>query len=131
MKTMTKIVKSRLFAIAAAAVLGLGMLAFAGEAQAQYGRYSNSYGNHSSHNHSGHYNSGSSRSYYGNRGRAPIYHPPSVHYDQQYHVESYHWTPGRGLHTHGHYDAVPHYVPGHFDTLHNGHIDLNPHYHGR
>lgn len=56
---------------------------------------------------------------------APIYHAPSVHYDTQWHGYS-HWTPYRGLHSHGHYDTVPHYTPGHFDTIHNGHLHLNP-----
>jgi hypothetical protein len=59
----------------------------------------------------------------------PIYHGPSVHYDRVYHADRTHWTPGRGLHTHGHYDAVPHYTPGHFDRSHGGHVDLNPRYH--
>ena len=49
-------------------------------------------------------------SYYG----SPIYHGPSVHYDRVYHPTRLHWTPGRGLHTHGHFDRVPHFVPGHF-----------------
>ncbi|HEY8505139.1 MAG TPA: hypothetical protein VIL46_11195 [Gemmataceae bacterium] len=62
---------------------------------------------------------------------APLYHPPSVHYDRVYHPTRTHWTPLRGWHTHGHYDVVPHYTPGHFDTLHNGHVDPNPHYHHR
>lgn len=59
----------------------------------------------------------------------PIYHAPSVHYDAVYHAEYLHWTPLRGLHTHGHYDLVPHYTPGHFDYLHGGHIDVNPWFH--
>jgi hypothetical protein len=63
------------------------------------------------------------------RNSGPIYHAPSVHYDPVYHAEYYHWTPGRGVHTHGHYDYVPHYVPGHFDRRHHDHIDLNPHFH--
>jgi hypothetical protein len=62
--------------------------------------------------------------------RAPVYHGPSVHYDSYYHPEYYHWTPGQGVHSHGHYDVVPHYVPGHVDRWHGNHIDLNPHYHG-
>ena len=68
------------------------------------------------------------RSSYG-RHRQPIYHAPSVHYDQVYHPEYLHWTPGRGVHTHGHYDVVPHYVPGHYDQWHRGHIDVNPRFH--
>jgi hypothetical protein len=59
----------------------------------------------------------------------PIYHAPSVHYHRVYHPEYSHWTPHRGLHTHGHYDYVPHYTPGHFDRYHRDHIDLNPHFH--
>jgi hypothetical protein len=59
----------------------------------------------------------------------PIYHPPSVHYHRVYHPTRTHWTPGRGWHTHGHIDYVPHYTPGHFDRLHGNHIDLNPHFH--
>jgi hypothetical protein len=56
----------------------------------------------------------------------PIFHGPSVHLDPVYHATSSHWTPSQGWHTHGHIDYVPHYVPGHFDTLHNGHIHANP-----
>jgi len=60
---------------------------------------------------------------------APIYHPPSVHTDYRYHAESYHWTPWQGLHTHGHYDAVPHYTPGHIDYHHGDHVDVDPRFH--
>jgi hypothetical protein len=59
----------------------------------------------------------------------PVYHAPSVHYHRVYHPEYSHWTPYRGWHTHGHYDHVPHYVPGHFDRYHRDHIDVNPHFH--
>lgn len=59
----------------------------------------------------------------------PIYHQPSVHFDQTYHPTRTHWTPFRGQHTHGHYDAVPHVVPGHFDSRHRGHVHPNPYYH--
>jgi hypothetical protein len=48
----------------------------------------------------------------GGRYQAPHYHAPSVHYDRTYHADSYHWTPRRGLHAHGHYDNAPHYTPG-------------------
>jgi hypothetical protein len=65
----------------------------------------------------------------GYRYSGPIYHPPSVHYDRVYHPEYTHWTPGRGLHTHGHYHVVPHYVPGHFDYQHGNHVHRNPYYH--
>lgn len=63
------------------------------------------------------------------RPRGSIYHPPSVHYDRQYHADYYHWTPGRGLHSHGHVDIVPHYTPGHRDFRHGNHIHGNPWYH--
>jgi hypothetical protein len=70
--------------------------------------------------------------YYGGHGchrTAPAWHGPSMHYDRVYHPTYRHWTPQRGLHTHGHYDYAPHYVPGHYDRWHNGHIDLNPRFH--
>jgi hypothetical protein len=44
----------------------------------------------------------------------PHYHAPSVHYHRTYHPDYYHWTPSRGLHSHGHYDYTPHYTPGHW-----------------
>jgi hypothetical protein len=77
------------------------------------------------------YSAGIPRSYpYGGlRYSAPIYHAPSVHFDHYYHHDYYHWTPRRGLHSHGHYDAVPHYTPGHFDHSHGNHIHGNPHFH--
>jgi hypothetical protein len=59
----------------------------------------------------------------------PIYHGPSLHYDSVWHHEFDHWTPGSGWHSHGHFDQVPHYVPGHFDYHHFDHIDPNPWYH--
>ena len=59
----------------------------------------------------------------------PVYHQPSVHYDRVYHPTTTHWTPGRGLHTHGHTHLVPHYTPGHFDLQHGNHIHPNPYYH--
>lgn len=67
--------------------------------------------------------------YYGGGYTAPVYHGPSVHYDRVFHPTYTHWTPGGGVHSHGHYDTVPHYTPGHFDTLHNGHVHGNPWYH--
>ena len=79
------------------------------------------------HFHGGHSHGGGFGGYGGYK--TPIYHGPSVHYDKVYHPTRTHWTPGRGWHTHGHYDYVPHYVPGHFDTLHNGHIHANPWFH--
>jgi hypothetical protein len=79
----------------------------------------------------GHYHGGGfyggGFNYGGSRG--PIYHAPSVHLDRVYHPDYSHWTPGRGVHTHGHYDVVPHYTPGHFDTRHRNHIHANPWYH--
>ena len=70
---------------------------------------------------------------YGGYGRSsvPVYHPPSVHTDRVFHPTRTHWSLLRGVHTHGHYDNVPHYTPGHFDRGHNGHIDPNPYYHHR
>ncbi len=59
----------------------------------------------------------------------PTWHGPSVHYDRYYHPTYRHWTRHRGWHSHGHYDYVPHHVPGHYDRCHNGHIDLNPRFH--
>lgn len=59
----------------------------------------------------------------------PVYHPPSFHFDTIYHHDYYHWTPLRGWHSHGHFHTVPHFVPGHFDTFHNGHFHLNPFFH--
>lgn len=59
----------------------------------------------------------------------PVYHAPSVHLDSVYHPEYSHWTPGRGFHTHGHYDLVPHYTPGHFDYQHGNHVHTNPWFH--
>lgn len=62
----------------------------------------------------GYYPGTINQGYYGGTGYGATYHPPSVHYDRVYHADRLHWTPGRGLHTHGHYDLVPHYVPGHY-----------------
>lgn len=131
MSSIIKLLKNRYLGLAAAVVVGLGALSMTSEAEAQHGRYSR--GGHSSnygHSQGNHYGHGHGNAY-GHRGRSPIYHPPSVHYHQRYHADYYHWTPSRGFHSHGHYDLVPHYTPGHYDTLHNGHIDLNPYYHGR
>jgi hypothetical protein len=58
-----------------------------------------------------------------------VYHPPTIQYRKVYHPTKLHWTPKRGLHSHGHFDYVPTYVPGHFDTLHNGHVHSNPWFH--
>ena len=111
--------------LAGAALVAFACVGFGGPEQAQaqrrlsvgfsYGPSYAYYGGHHGHVH--------------RRRSAPIYHAPSVHYDRVYHPEFYHWTPGRGLHSHGHYDYVPHYVPGHFDRWHGNHVDLNPHFH--
>jgi len=114
----------RIVLTGAVVIVGAGLLV-PSDAEAQcfsyhsgYGGISFSYGSH----YGGHH--GYHRAY-----RVPIYHPPSVHLDRVYHHDYSHWTPRRGWHSHGHYDVVPHYVPGHFDTLHGRHIDLNPRYH--
>ncbi|MCP4589822.1 MAG: hypothetical protein GY842_03685 [bacterium] len=113
--------RKAILAILAATFVG-GVSAFCAPtamAQCGYGgiRYGSGYGG---------YNRGYSyhRSY-----RAPVYHAPSVHLDRVYHHDYNHWTPRRGLHSHGHYDLIPHYTPGHFDTLHRGHLHGNPRYH--
>lgn len=113
--------------LAILAVVGLGASsAQAGPYGYGYGSYGGGYG--------GGYGIGFGGAYGGGFGgygsyRIPVYHAPSIHFDRQYHADYYHWTPGRGLHTHGHYHTVPHYTPGHFDTLHNGHVHENPWYH--
>ena len=58
---------------------------------------------------------------------SPRYVTPhhGYHLDYQYHPEYSHWTPLRGLHTHGHYDAVPHYSHGY-----PGHHPYHHHHHG-
>lgn len=110
-----------------AAVLVVAGLATS-TARADHFSFSGGYG-HGGHNHGG-YGRGGAYGYGGGRGfRAPIYHAPSIHYDRVYHADTLHWTPGRGLHSHGHYDVVPHYTPGHFDTLHRNHVHVNPWYH--
>lgn len=91
----------------------LAILFFAGVCGASGWSGQSAFANH--HHHHGH--------------RTAVYDPPSVHYDRVYHPDYQHWTPSRGFHTHGHYDLVPHYVPGHYDTLHRHHIDVNPWYH--
>ena len=52
--------------------------------------------------------------YGGGHYHAPSYHGPSLHYHRTYHPTYYHYTPYGGLHSHGHYDYVPHYTPGHY-----------------
>jgi hypothetical protein len=47
-------------------------------------------------------------------GRIGHFHAPSLHFHRVYHPTHLHWTPNRGWHTHGHFDLVPHYTPGHF-----------------
>lgn len=71
---------------------------------------------------------------YGGRGRGysygsrPIYHQPSFHYDYVRH-DRLHWTPWEGLHIDRHYHQIPHFVPGHFDQEHHGHVHENPWFH--
>lgn len=105
--------------ITTAAVLAIVCLV---SSTAQAGPYGYGYGGYG-----GGY--GGYRGGWGGGYRQPIYHAPSVHFDRVYHPTYSHWTPGRGYHTHGHYDVVPHVTPGHFDTLHNNHIHTNPWYH--
>lgn len=75
----------------------------------------------------GHSHRGWGGGYGGSRGT--VYHAPSVHIDRRYHADYSHWTPGRGYHTHGHIDYVPHYVPGHRDFRHGNHVHANPRFH--
>ncbi len=60
----------------------------------------------------------------------PVWHSSSVHYDRVYHPTHLHWTPSSGWHTHGHYDVVPHFTPGHFDYLHNDHLHFGHGHYG-
>jgi len=77
-----------------------------------------------------HYHSQGGYSGYSNGyNQGPVYHAPSVHYDRVFHPEYTHWTPFRGVHTHGHYDAVPHVTPGHFDYQYGNTIVPNRHFH--
>ena len=123
MKTFISTPKLALFAASLALVVGMGL---SNQVNAQYGGYGRSgayYGN-AHRSHSG-YNSRS----YSNYRSGPVYHAPNLHYDRTYHADSLHWTPGRGLHTHGHYHSTPHYTPGHYDYQHRGHVHGNPNYH--
>ena len=116
---------ARLLGLTAAVVVGGAALLWDSSAYAQH--CGNGYRGHY-----GGYSGGYSSRYYGGhryQRSHPTWHRPSVHYDRVYHPTYRHWTRSRGLHTHGHYDYVPHYVPGHYDRCHNGHIDLNPRYH--
>jgi hypothetical protein len=115
--------------IAGAALLAFAVAGFGGAEQAEaQSRFSIGFSYGPSYGFYRGYPGAYPRGYSYRRQSAPIYHAPSVHYDRVYHPEYYHWTPGRGVHTHGHYDAVPHYVPGHFDRLHGNHIDVNPYF---
>jgi hypothetical protein len=58
------------------------------------------------------------------------WHAPSVHYDRVYHPTQVHWTPNSGWHTHGHYDVVPHYTPGHVHYYNNGNVRFGHNHHG-
>jgi hypothetical protein len=94
----------------------------------QFGGYSGGFNS----GYSGGFNSGYSGGFSGGYSggyNGPVYHQPSVHYDRVFHPTRTHWTPGRGLHTHGHYDLVPHYTPGHYDYQHGNHVHPNPNYH--
>lgn len=76
------------------------------------------------------YGNGYNRGFYGGyRHSGPVYHAPSIRYQRTYHHDYYHWTPRRGLHSHGHYHVTPRYVPGHYDYKHGNHYHLNPRYH--
>jgi hypothetical protein len=85
---------------------------------------------HSSH---GHFHGGGRHWHghggHGHRWSGSFYHRPSVHFDALWHHEYDHWSPRRGWHSHGHYDSVPHYVPGHFDYHHFDHIVPHPFFH--
>jgi hypothetical protein len=94
--------------IVLAAVAVVGLSAAAAPASADWGI---SIGNFGYYNGSGGY--GGNRGYGGYGG----YNRGSMHYDRVYHGYS-HWTPGRGYHSHGHYDYVPHYTPR---SSHGGH----------
>lgn len=111
------------FILAAAAVVALGLFS-ASPANAQYSRY-HGHGANPVPRHYSNYGS----NYGFNYNSGPVYHAPSLHYDSVYHPTYSHWTPGRGLHTHGHYDLVPHFTPGHFDYQHGDHLHTNPWYH--
>src|SRR5687767_11528186 len=93
------------------------MAGTAGEALGQWG-----YGGYGQ---SRSYYGNSSRSYYGTYGSPRVYHAPSLYYDRTYHADSLHWTPQRGLHTHGHIHVTPHYAPGHYDYQYRGHVHGN------
>jgi hypothetical protein len=116
--------KKRICTLATLTLVAIGLLtASAGTAQAQYAR--GGYG----------YNPaypapGSGYGYSGSQGYSgPVYDPPSVHYDRVYHPTTTHWTPFRGRHTHGHFDVVPHYTPGHLDYQNGPYVQPNPYYH--
>jgi len=118
-----------LFGLALATITGAA-LADSPNAQAQCGHHGGSRPSISVQFGYGGYSGYMNRSFYGSRGyRAPVYHQPTVHYDRVYHQDYLQWTPNRGIQSRGHFDTVPHFVPGHVDTLHNGHIDTNRRFH--
>ncbi len=124
---MTRTRKTLLAAVGAAIVLAGGLICIT-DAQAQCYSFSPSYGYGRGSGYGG-YGYGYNR-YGGGYGMSrPIWHGPSVHLDRVYHREYSHWTPHRGFHSHGHYDRVPHFVPGHFDFLHGNQIHTNPRHH--
>ena len=53
----------------------------------------------------------------------------AVQVQRTYQPTYLHWTPGLGVHTHGHYDYRPVYSPGHFDAYHGGHMHWNHYFH--
>ena len=122
---------SRRWFIAAASLLAFAVVGFSGaeQAEAQSRRFAIGFSTGPSYGFNRGYPGGYHVGHHHQHRSGPIYHAPSVHHDPVYHPEYLHWTPGRGVHTHGHYDYVPHYVPGHFDRRHGNHIDLNPHFH--
>lgn len=105
----------RFFALAGLLAVGFSLIdsSIASAQSYRFGQYGRSYSGYR----------------YPARQSGPIYHAPSVHSDRVYHPTRTHWTPFRGVHTHGHYDVVPHYVPGHIDIRHRGHVHPNPRYH--
>ena len=101
------------------------VMLFSSQANAQYYGGNQGYGNYG---YSQPYNSTPSYGYQGGY-TAPVYHPPSVHFDRVYRPTQLHWTPRRGVHTHGYQQIVPHYTPGHFDTRHGNHVHPNSYFH--
>jgi hypothetical protein len=104
MTTNKRLTAKTILGAAFAGALGLVMLITAGAQAHDWG-----YGGHF--HYTPHYHA---PVYHAPAYRLPVYHAPSIHIDRTYHVDSYHYTPHEGLHTHGHYHYTPHYTPGHF-----------------